>query len=147
MPWQYEFARLNLTYTVMSKRLLKRLVEEARVSGWDDPRMPTVAGMRRRGYTPAAIRRFAERIGVSRRDSVVDVGLLEHALREDGDRGVHKHCAERRVHPAAATLWRPHWLRVHHGRCPSGTGSGGHGRRPKMCSFGASEIWGRASTR
>ena len=83
MPWQYEFARLNLTYTVMSKRLLKRLVEEERVSGWDDPRMPTVAGMRRRGYTPAAIRRFAERIGVSRRDSVVDVGLLEHALRED----------------------------------------------------------------
>jgi glutaminyl-tRNA synthetase len=83
IPWQYEFARLNLTYTVMSKRLLKRLVEEERVSGWDDPRMPTVAGMRRRGYTPAAIRRFAQRIGVSRRDSVVDVGLLEHALRED----------------------------------------------------------------
>ena len=83
MPWQYEFARLNLTYTVMSMRLLKRLVEEGRVGGWDDPRMPTIAGMRRRGYTPAAIRRFAERIGVSRRDSVVDVGLLEHALRED----------------------------------------------------------------
>jgi glutaminyl-tRNA synthetase len=83
MPWQYEFARLNLTYTVMSKRLLKRLVEEGHVSGWDDPRMPTVAGMRRRGYTPTAIRRFAERIGVSRRDSIVDVGLLEHALRED----------------------------------------------------------------
>jgi glutaminyl-tRNA synthetase len=83
MPWQYEFARLNLTYTVMSKRLLKRLVEEGLVSGWDDPRMPTIAGMRRRGYTPAAIRRFAERIGVSRRDSIVDVGLLEHALRED----------------------------------------------------------------
>jgi glutaminyl-tRNA synthetase len=82
-PWQYEFARLNLTYTVMSKRLLKRLVEEERVNGWDDPRMPTIAGMRRRGYTPAAIRRFAERIGVSRRDSIVDVGLLEHALRED----------------------------------------------------------------
>ncbi len=83
MPWQYEFARLNLTYTVMSKRLLKRLVEEGHVSGWDDPRMPTIAGMRRRGYTPTAIRRFAERIGVSRRDSIVDVGLLEHALRED----------------------------------------------------------------
>ncbi|MGB5502673.1 MAG: glutamine--tRNA ligase, partial [Polyangiales bacterium] len=83
IPWQYEFARLNLTYTVMSKRLLKRLVEEGHVSGWDDPRMPTIAGMRRRGYTPAAIRRFAERIGVSRRDSIVDVGLLEHALRED----------------------------------------------------------------
>jgi glutaminyl-tRNA synthetase len=83
VPWQYEFARLNLTYTVMSKRLLKRLVEEGHVDGWDDPRMPTIAGMRRRGYTPAAIRRFAERIGVSRRDSIVDVGLLEHALRED----------------------------------------------------------------
>jgi glutaminyl-tRNA synthetase len=83
IPRQYEFARLNLTYTVMSKRLLKRLVEEGHVDGWDDPRMPTIAGMRRRGYTPAAIRRFAERIGVSRRDSIVDVGLLEHALRED----------------------------------------------------------------
>ena len=83
VPYQYEFARLNLTYTVMSKRLLKRLVEEGHVSGWDDPRMPTIAGMRRRGYTSAAIRRFAERIGVSRRDSIVDVGLLEHALRED----------------------------------------------------------------
>jgi len=83
VPRQYEFARLNLTYTVMSKRLLKRLVEEGHVSGWDDPRMPTIAGMRRRGYTPAAIRRFAERIGVSRRDSIVDVGLLEHALRDD----------------------------------------------------------------
>jgi len=83
VPRQYEFARLNLTYTVMSKRLLKRLVQEGHVQGWDDPRMPTLAGMRRRGYTPAAIRRFAERIGVSRRDSTVDVGLLEHALRED----------------------------------------------------------------
>ena len=83
VPRQYEFARLNLTYTVMSKRLLKRLVQEGHVQGWDDPRMPTIAGMRRRGYTPAAIRRFAERIGVSRRDSTVDVGLLEHALRED----------------------------------------------------------------
>jgi glutaminyl-tRNA synthetase len=83
VPRQYEFARLNLTYTVMSKRLLKRLVEDGHVDGWDDPRMPTIAGMRRRGYTPAAIRRFAERIGVSRRDSIVDMGLLEHALRED----------------------------------------------------------------
>jgi glutaminyl-tRNA synthetase len=83
MPVQTEFARLNLTYTVMSKRRLKRLVEEGHVAGWDDPRMPTIAGMRRRGYTPAAIRRFIERIGVSRRDSVVDMGLLEHAVRED----------------------------------------------------------------
>ncbi|MGB5813497.1 MAG: glutamine--tRNA ligase/YqeY domain fusion protein [Polyangiales bacterium] len=83
VPRQIEFARLNLTYTVMSKRLLKRLVEEGHVNGWDDPRMPTIAGMRRRGYTPAALRRFAERIGVSRRDGIVDVSLLEHALRED----------------------------------------------------------------
>ena len=83
VPRQIEFARLNLTYTVMSKRLLKRLVDEGRVDGWDDPRMPTIAGLRRRGYTPAALRRFAERIGVSRRDGIVDVGLLEHALRED----------------------------------------------------------------
>ena len=83
VPRQIEFARLNLTYTVMSKRLLKRLVEEGHVEGWADPRMPTIAGMRRRGYTSAALRRFAERIGVSRRDGVVDVGLLEHALRED----------------------------------------------------------------
>jgi len=83
VPRQIEFARLNLTYTVMSKRLLKRLVDEGRVEGWDDPRMPTIAGMRRRGYTPAALRKFAERIGVSRRDGIVDVGLLEHAIRED----------------------------------------------------------------
>ena len=83
VPRQIEFARLNLTYTVMSKRLLKRLVEEGHVEGWADPRMPTIAGMRRRGYTSTALRRFAERIGVSRRDGVVDVGLLEHALRED----------------------------------------------------------------
>lgn len=82
-PRQIEFARLNLTYTVMSKRRLKELVEGGLVSGWDDPRMPTLAGMRRRGYTPTAIRRFVERVGVSRRDSTVDVGLLEHALRED----------------------------------------------------------------
>ncbi|MEM7135620.1 MAG: glutamine--tRNA ligase/YqeY domain fusion protein [Myxococcota bacterium] len=83
VPRQIEFARLNLTYNVMSKRLFKRLVEEGHVDGWDDPRMPTIAGVRRRGYTPNAIRRFAERIGVSRRDSVVDIELLEHALRED----------------------------------------------------------------
>jgi len=82
-PQQIEFARLNLTYTVLSKRRLQELVEGGHVSGWDDPRMPTLAGMRRRGYTPAAIRNFCERIGVSTRDSLVDVSLLEHALRED----------------------------------------------------------------
>jgi glutaminyl-tRNA synthetase len=81
-PEQIEFARLNLTYTVLSKRKLQELVEDKHVAGWDDPRMPTLAGMRRRGYTPEAIRNFCERIGVSTRDSLVDVSLLEHALRE-----------------------------------------------------------------
>lgn len=82
-PQQIEFARLNLTYTVLSKRKLLQLVNEKRVNGWDDPRMPTLAGLRRRGFTPAAIRKFCERVGVSTRDSVVDVALLEFALRED----------------------------------------------------------------
>ncbi len=82
-PQQIEFARLNLNYTVMSKRKLLRLVQEGNVSGWDDPRMPTISGLRRRGYTPEAIRNFCERIGVAKRDSVVDIALLEHCLRED----------------------------------------------------------------
>lgn len=82
-PQQIEFARLNLTYTVMSKRKLLELVEKKYVSGWDDPRMPTICGMRRRGYTPASIRNFAEIIGVARRDNVIDVALLEHCVRED----------------------------------------------------------------
>jgi len=82
-PQQIEFARLNLTYTVMSKRNLLLLVQEGHVSGWDDPRMPTLSGMRRRGYTPEAIRAFCDRIGVAKRDSIVDVRLLEHAVRED----------------------------------------------------------------
>ncbi|HKR63603.1 MAG TPA: glutamine--tRNA ligase/YqeY domain fusion protein [Thermoanaerobaculia bacterium] len=82
-PRQYEFARLNLNYTVMSKRKLLRLVQEGHVSGWDDPRMPTLAAYRRRGYTPAAIRNFTERVGVARRENVIDVGLLEFCVRED----------------------------------------------------------------
>jgi len=82
-PQQIEFARLNLTYTMMSKRRLLALVQEKLVSGWDDPRMPTLSGMRRRGYTPKAIRDFSERIGVAKRDSMVDVQLLEYCLRED----------------------------------------------------------------
>jgi glutaminyl-tRNA synthetase len=82
-PRQIEFARLNLTYTELSKRKLRQLVEGKHVAGWDDPRMPTLAGMRRRGYTPEAIRAFCERIGVSKRNSFVDVALLEHAIRED----------------------------------------------------------------
>jgi glutaminyl-tRNA synthetase len=82
-PQQIEFARLNLTYTVMSKRFLLQLVQEKRVSGWDDPRMPTICGLRRRGYTPEAIRDFCATIGVSKVDSVVDIALLEHCLRAD----------------------------------------------------------------
>ena len=85
-PRQIEFARLNLTYTVMSKRRLLELVEERHVSGWDDPRMPTIVGMRRRGYTPEAIRAFCDRIGVAKRENMVDVALLEHAVREDLNR-------------------------------------------------------------
>ena len=82
-PAQIEFARLNLTYTVLSKRKLQQLVEGRHVEGWDDPRMPTLAGLRRRGYTPEAIRTFCDRIGVSKRNSFVEVSLLEHAIRDD----------------------------------------------------------------
>lgn len=82
-PQQIEFARLNLTYTVMSKRKLLQLVEEGHVNGWDDPRMPTISGLRRRGYTPEAIRDFCDRVGVAKRDNMIDVSLLEYSLRED----------------------------------------------------------------
>ena len=82
-PQQIEFARLNLTYTMMSKRKLLALVEDGYVRGWDDPRMPTLAGLRRRGYTPEAVRSFCERIGVAKRNSTVDVAMLEHEIRED----------------------------------------------------------------
>ena len=82
-PRQYEFARLNLTYTMLSKRRLQLLVQEGHVSGWDDPRMPTISGLRRRGYTPEAMRSFCQRIGVAKTDSTVDMALLEHCLRED----------------------------------------------------------------
>lgn len=82
-PRQIEFARLNLTNTVMSKRKLRQLVEGGYVSGWDDPRMPTISGLRRRGYTPAALRDFCERIGVAKSNSLVDVAMLEHCVRED----------------------------------------------------------------
>ena len=85
-PRQIEFARLNLSFTVLSKRKLIRLVEEGHVDGWDDPRMPTIQGFRRRGYTPEAIRTFCDRIGVAKRDSVVDLALLEYCLREDLNR-------------------------------------------------------------
>ena len=82
-PQQIEFARLNLTNTIMSKRYLRQLVEEGYVEGWDDPRMPTISGLRRRGYTPEAIRDFCDRIGVAKGNSMVDVAMLEHCIRED----------------------------------------------------------------
>ncbi len=82
-PQQIEFARLNLTYTIMSKRKLVRLVTEGHVKSWDDPRLPTISGLRRRGYTPESIRDFCDRIGVAKKDSTVDMALLEHCLRED----------------------------------------------------------------
>lgn len=89
---QYEFARLNLTHTVMSKRKLLQLVVEGNVSGWDDPRMPTICGLRRRGYTAASIRNFADRVGVAKRDNIIDLGLLEYCVREN----LNQH-AERRM--------------------------------------------------
>jgi glutaminyl-tRNA synthetase len=89
---QHEFARLNLTYTVMSKRKLLQLVQEGFVSGWDDPRMPTICGLRRRGYTPESIRYFADKVGVAKRDNVIDLSLLEFCLREDQNKK-----AERRM--------------------------------------------------
>ncbi len=85
-PQQIEFARLNLTHTVMSKRKLLKLVQQGVVSGWDDPRMPTISGLRRRGYTPEALRNFCEKIGVAKRNSVVEIALLEYCLREDLNR-------------------------------------------------------------
>ena len=101
-PRQYEFGRLNTSYTVTSKRKLKQLVDDGIVSGWDDPRMPTVAGMRRRGYTPAAIREFCERVGTTRSDGVVDVAMLEHAIRDDLNRNA----------PRAMCVLRPLPLRL-----------------------------------
>jgi glutaminyl-tRNA synthetase len=111
-PRQIEFARLNLSYTVLSKRRLQELVEGKHVSGWDDPRMPTLAGLRRRGYTPEAIRAFCDRIGVSRRDGVVDVTLLEHSVRED----LNARC------PRLMAVLRP--LQGDHREPPRGRGGG-----------------------
>ena len=90
---QYEFARLNLNYTVMSKRKLLHLVQEGYVSGWDDPRMPTICGLRRRGYTPASLRLFAEKVGVAKRDNVIDLGLLEWCVREDLNKSAQRRMA------------------------------------------------------
>jgi glutaminyl-tRNA synthetase len=87
---QYEFARLNMTYTVMSKRKLLQLVQEGHVSGWNDPRMPTISGMRRRGYTPESIREFCDKIGVAKRENLIDIGLLEFCVREHLNKTAHR---------------------------------------------------------
>ena len=101
-PRQIEFARLGINYTVMSKRKLRRLVEEGRVSGWDDPRMPTLCGLRRRGYTPAAVRSFCERIGVAKVPSTIEFGFLEHCLREDLNATAQRAMAV--LHPVKLTI-------------------------------------------
>jgi glutaminyl-tRNA synthetase len=108
VPRQIEFARLNLTYTVMSKRRLLALVQEGVVAGWDDPRMPTISGLRRRGYTPEAIREFAARIGVAKRENLVDVALLEDTVRDDLNRRA----------PRAMAVLRP--IKVVIENCPEG---------------------------
>ena len=128
-PQQIEFARLNINYTVMSKRKLKQLVEQNLVDGWDDPRMPTLEGMRRRGYTPASIRNFCEMIGVTRTNSVVDFAMLEHSLREDLDR----------TSPRAMCVLRP--LKVVIENYPEGEGEELKlGRHPKDESMGERTI-------
>ena len=90
IPHQYEFARLNLSYTIMSKRKLMQLVKENLVNGWDDPRMPTISGLKRRGYTPESIRNFCERVGVAKRDGIIDVSLLEFSIREHLNKTAHR---------------------------------------------------------
>ncbi|TVR65572.1 MAG: glutamine--tRNA ligase/YqeY domain fusion protein [Gemmatimonadales bacterium] len=104
-PRQYEFARLNLDYTIMSKRKLLRLVEEGRVEGWDDPRLPTLAGLRRRGYTPSAIRAFCEMIGVAKADARVDMAKLEYAIRDDLNRKAPRVLAVPRPLKVTLTNW------------------------------------------
>ncbi len=125
-PHQYEFARLNLGYTVLSKRKLLQLVKEKHVDGWDDPRMPTISGIRRRGYTPAAIRDFCERIGITKSDTRIDIGVLENCLREDLDGSA----------PRAMAVLRP--LRVVIDNFPEGEedwlDAANHPQKPEMGS-------------
>lgn len=112
---QYEFARLNLSYTVMSKRKLRRLVEEGYVQGWDDPRMPTIAALRRRGVTPEAVADFCDRIGVARSDSTVDLAMLEHCIREDLNAKAHRYMGVLEPIKVIITNWpedKVEWLEL-----------------------------------
>ena len=121
-PRQYEFARLNLTYTLLSKRVLTQLVRDGHVAGWDDPRMPTIAGLKRRGVPPAAVREFVKRIGVAKANSVVDVGMLEFCIREELNS-----TAQRRM-----AVLRP--LKVVIENYPEGAGRGARGHQPSRRS-------------
>lgn len=113
LPQQTEFARLNINYNVMSKRKLKELVELGVVNGWDDPRMPTLSGLRRRGFTPASIRRFCEIIGMSRSDSVVDMSMLEHCIREDlDDNAARAMCVLRPLKVTLSNFEKPELLQL-----------------------------------
>jgi glutaminyl-tRNA synthetase len=125
-PQQIEFARLNVTYTILSKRRLIELVERGLVSGWDDPRMPTIAGMRRRGFTPEAIRNFCDRIGVAKNESVIDLGLLEHCVREDLNEKAHRVMAV--LHPLRVVIDNYPEGRVEEFECPR------HPQHPEMGS-------------
>lgn len=126
LPHQFEFARLNLTYTVMSKRRLLQLVQENHVHGWDDPRMPTICGLRRRGFTPESIRAFAEKVGVAKRDMVADVGLLEHCIREDLEQQAPRAMAV--IHPLKLVITNMAESEVHWLDLPN------HGEKPEMGS-------------
>jgi glutaminyl-tRNA synthetase len=136
LPHQYEFARLDMTHTIMSKRKLLRLVQEGHVSGWDDPRLPTIRGMRRRGYPAAALRDFAERIGVARRENRVELALLEHCVREDLNRHALRRMAVLR--PLKVVLENYPEDRVEHFEIPNNPEDEGAGTRRVAL---ARELW------
>lgn len=117
---QYEFARLNLTYTVMSKRKLLQLVQNKIVSGWDDPRMPTICALRRKGYTPASVRAFAEKVGVAKRDNVIDLGLMEFCVREDLNKTAQRRMAVLNPLKVVITNYEQGRKEMVHGREQSG---------------------------
>jgi glutaminyl-tRNA synthetase len=139
-PRQYEFARLNLTYVITSKRKLKQLVDEGHVSGWDDPRMPTIVGLRRRGYTPESLQLFAERIGVTKSDSWIDYSTLEGCLRDrPGPESPARHGragpGEAGHHQLGRTAWRRQAGRLQRPRAPAPPRAG-----PRSFKFGR-ELW------
>ena len=132
---QYEFARLNLTYTMMSKRKLLKLVQEGAVMGWDDPRMPTICALRRKGYTPASVRNFAEMVGVAKRDNVIDLGKLEYCVREDLNKVAQRRMAVLNPLKVVITNYRGRQDRALHGhQQPRGRDRPARGRCPSRRS-------------